>query len=556
LAGQYIKSAAPHDFVTAVQQIEDRADECPRHLALLGLPRNLAIWTVLTRIIDKIERVIAEKGFGTPAHIAVMLNLSRAGSQVINWIGKFDNELFVPARAMRWEVTLLGAIDQALSVALSYSAFTSTFPLWHKNLLSAELIEPSVVRFKVLGDGNDLRVRAYQQGLRPPGSRPKQGSALPFSPSAEDEVKQKIAHLVQNGSKAEGPLSFSYGKPRRLWQLIYTTQLEALDALFRRNERLDLGGYTIGDFKRFYAGLLAVCAVHENACHLRGLMEQRYPFDSAVLVKKREKWNELLSEITLLQPAKVDLVIRDLSFGETSVMDLYVHPFIPLSKESDLLGIVPHFPLNSRADENIIRVCSHLRPEIHDALSQTKEDEMRDELAASSRPGLWLRGPRLLPEPLPDIDLIIEEVATSSVVIAELKWLRKTIRPTEHSARQEEFLNGITQLKKIGGFLQNNPGFLQDKGDVKQDLRNVLNLHYILIARDYFVWVDPAKGYPVIDYDPFSVVTKAPGPLAEQVRDLLQFTWLPQEGRDFQASYDRQTVNGVSVESQTLYANY
>ena len=62
---------------------------------------------------------------------------------------------------------------------------------------------------------------------------------------------------------------FSYGRPKRLWRMVYQTQLGAINALFRRNDGIDLGGYSVGDFKRFYAGLLAVCAVHENACDLR-----------------------------------------------------------------------------------------------------------------------------------------------------------------------------------------------------------------------------------------------------------------------------------------------
>jgi hypothetical protein len=556
LMGQFTESAAPPGFLAAVQRIEDQADQCYQSLAVLSFPRNLAVWATLTRIIVRIEGVIADKGYGSQAHLAVMLNLGRAGPRVIDWISRYGNKTVVPKRALKWEPIIFHAADQALLVAIHYDAFPSTFPLWHKNLLRAECVGSSVVRFTALGDESERRVRAYQQGLRPPGSRPKQSSSLSFSAAIEDNVKRKIAHIVKSGSKARSPLSFSYGKPKQLWKLIYAAQLKALDALFRRHETLDLGGYTVENFKRFYSGLLAICAVHENACHFRSQLQHKYPLDSAVLVRHRKNWKQLLARLTSLGPETIDLIIRDLTLGETTVLDLYVHPFISLNNESDVLGIIPHFPLNSRADENIIRVCSHLRPGVHDALSQTKEDEMRDELVTNSRRELRLRGPRVLPEPLPDADLIIEDAVTSTVVIAELKWLRKTIRPTEHSERQKEFLKGIEQLKQIEHFLRENPVYLQDRGDVSQDLRDVKNLRYILLARDYFVWVDPVKGYPVIDYEPLSEITRKPGSFAEQIRVLLRFDWLPVEGRDFRVSYDRATVNGVSVESQTVYANY
>jgi hypothetical protein len=329
-----------------------------------------------------------------------------------------------------------------------------------------------------------------------------------------------------------------------------------MNTLFRRSEAFDLGGYQIGEFKRFYAGFLTICAAHENACDLRAQMQHKYPLDSAVLVKRQSQWNEILGEITCLEHAKIDRIICDLTFGATAVQDLYVHPFIPLSEDAEELGVVPHFALNSRADENVIRVCSHVRPAIHGTVSRAKEDEMRVELFANSRMGLSLRGPRLLPSPLPDIDLIVEEISSSCVIIAELKWLRKTVRPTEHPAREKEFLEGVAQLDRIKGFLRENPCFLHDKGDISQDLRKVQNLCYLLIARDYFVWVDPALGYAVIDYEPFSAAMKMAAPLAQQVRDLLQFGWLPQEGVDFRSSYNRQVLAGVSVESQIIHANY
>lgn len=553
---QYIKSAAPLSVVSAIQEIENQADECHKELAIYRLPQNLAVWILLARIAARIEEEIARSGYGSPAQIAVMLNLSRASSQVIDWIRQFGNKSVVPRKAFKWgSPPTVAPVEQALAVSLSYNAFTSSFPLWHKNLLPAELISPQVVRFIGRDDKNELRVRAYQQGLRPANARPVRGSSLRFG-SSEHAVNQKLLNLAQHGSKMDGPLSFSYNKPRRLWEMVYTAQIEAMDALFRRNEALDLGGYSVGEFKRFFAGFLAICAVHENACDLWGQKQQEYPLNSIVLVKHRDQWSKMIGEIASLQNAKIERVICDLKFGATAVQDIYVHPFIPLSEDGEDLGVVPHFVLNSRADENIIRVCSHVRPALHGLISRAKEDEMLAELSTSCRPGLSMRGPRLLPRPLPDIDLIVEDAASSCVIVGELKWLRKTVRPTEHASRQEEFLQGVMQLDKIKGFLERNPSFLHSHGDITCDLREVKNVHYVLIARDYFVWVDPLNSYPVIDFEPFSQAMKIAAPLAHQMTELLKFEWLPQEGSDFRVSYDRQTLAGASVESQIIHANY
>src|SRR5712671_37877 len=101
VGNQYIKSAASPSFVSAIQDIEDRADECHKKLVVLRLPQNLAVWGVLTGVVPQIEREITGRGYGSPAHVAAMLNLSKAASQVLDWI-RISDKPFVPRRALKW----------------------------------------------------------------------------------------------------------------------------------------------------------------------------------------------------------------------------------------------------------------------------------------------------------------------------------------------------------------------------------------------------------------------------------------------------------------------
>jgi hypothetical protein len=126
----------------------------------------------------------------------------------------------------------------------------------------------------------------------------------------------------------------------------------------------------------------------------------QYPVNSAVIVFRRQDWIGLLGKIYSLSHATVDKALTDLTFGVTKTRDLFVHPFVPIDERFELLVLAPQFPLKSRPDENIIRVCSHLRPKLHDALTKAKESEMRSELETKARPGSRLGGPRSLPEGL------------------------------------------------------------------------------------------------------------------------------------------------------------
>jgi hypothetical protein len=547
---QYLKSEAPEDFVKAVQSIEDTADLCRRNLILLTRPWNLACWAIMSRIVLQIEQTVVDRGYGTQAQGAVMYNLARGGAQGVAWIIQHGNSESAPRRDLAYSPELLAAAEQALWTATTYESFTTVFPLWHKFVLKAELIRPNFVRFGG-EDEHSRRVRAYLQGLRPVADRE---APMSLGRGLEPVVKLRIRNIVQNAS-GDG-LSFSYGKPTVLYRQMYEQYLDLSAALFRYNDSLPVGTYSLGDFRSFFSALLAICAVHEHACFLRAQLTRNYPFNSAVMVRSREEWVKLLTKVSLLPRQRVDDILGDLIFGATKTLDMYVHPFVAVGRDPELLGVVPHFPLKSRPDENIFRVCSLLRPALYAVITNAKEEEMRKDLQADAYSGFRIRGPRLLPKDLPDIDLVIEDTATSTVVIAELKWLRKAIRSVEHVAQEDAFLYGVEQLERIRTFLQTNPRFLTERGDLSDDLGKFRNVYYVLVPRDYFVWIDPAKGTPVIEYEAFSRMLAREKNLAEGMDRLLAFDWLPMDGRDFGIRYETFTVNGVSVETEVIYANY
>jgi hypothetical protein len=550
---RYLKSEASDEYNASVQRIEDTADLCYQNLTLLDRPKDLASWTVLTRVVFRIEEVIQQKGFGTQSHAVALQNLARWCSQVLAWVSLHGKAEFVGKGSLKWSQLLAAPVDSALEAAAGYDAFTSSFPLWHKSIMWAELVEPSCVRLSAEESKDRRRVRAQQQGICPSTSRPKVGSSLSLSPAVDQSVKQKIANLVQNASGDQ--LSFSYGKPTNLWQQLCEEYFSLLGSIFRRQDDLRVSTFTLKEFRGLYSGLLALCGVHDLACAWRGQMKGQYPINSAVMVFQRKDWIKLLRRITSLPQSIVEDAVTDLTFGATKTLDLFVHPFVPLSNDSEVLGLIPQFPLKSRPDENIIRVCSYLRPSLHDALTDSKEQEMRNELQTAARSTLKLRGPRPLPGGDGDIDLIVEDSVNSALLIAELKWLRRTIRPTEHTGRQEEFLRAIEQIRKVKVFLQANPRYLLDVGDVSKSLNDYKGVYFGIIARDYFVWVDPRE-FPVIDYDQFLRVIGEPKSLQSTMEELLTFNWLPVEGRDFVVEYPRHSANGVSVETEVNFPTY
>jgi hypothetical protein len=217
------------------------------------------------------------------------------------------------------------------------------------------------------------------------------------------------------------------------------------------------------------------------------------------------------------------------------------------------LAIAPQFPLHSRPDENILRVCSVLRPAEFDAASLKKESDMRTDLQekCSVHP---MQGPVPLPKPTPDIDLIVTDESSSTIVIAEMKWIRKTVRPIERIARDTDVLKGIGQLQQIRRFLVEHPTHLRSVGRLPNSMDEYRNCYYLLVARDHWLWVEPAEGAAIVEFEPFAAALSRPVSLNSAMSDLLRYEWLPIEGRDFYVRYDTLTANGASIQSEVFYA--
>ena len=141
--------------------------------------------------------------------------------------------------------------------------------------------------------------------------------------------------------------------------------------------------------------------------------------------------------------------------------DLHVHPFVTLQRNSPELGIAPHFLISSNVEENMLRVCSWRDRGTYDVLSQSKEDEQGDDLKMVCDGRYKVIGPRRLPDGLPNLDLALEDRGSSTLVIIELKWLRKPMQFRERISHDEEIQKGRYSLERSRN-LRGKPLFLKD----------------------------------------------------------------------------------------------
>jgi len=548
--GPYLKSFAPEDFRRELDRLEGQADRCYEQLKLLREPQNLAAWAALTTFVEAMERT-HEMPNSFSLFRAAMMNLGRTGTLLIDWIRKHSKQQFAPRSKFRWNPRLAGAAGAALDVAHAYQGLLALFPSWHRDRVSAEIVGPNRIRFVSSRGPNDRRVSAFHKGMyaaNGPYNPPPWKTPIAYTPELEAAFV-----AVLEGAKRDGPLGFRYARPLHLYEAQTPAFVEALSQLFRRDLSCDLGGYSLQDFKSCFAALLAISAVHLQLCRLWA-ERHRFPLSAAVLVVDRQPWAEEIAKLSRLSLEMTDEILKDLTFPIQKPCDLHVHPLVPLDSDDRLLGLIPHFVLDGRPDENIIRICSYTNRRAFDVISLSKEQEMREDLSASVPPCFKTAGPVQLPSPNPDVDFIVEDARASIVLIAELKWKRKPISAWERIDRDEEFLEGIRQLRDVQLFLQSKPTFLCERACLSAPLDTYSDVRYVLIARDHFVWVDPDTDFPVVEHEVFKTLARKHTDLRSAVAEMLSFNWLPVDGADFTVRFEPAEANGVVVESEIFYA--
>jgi hypothetical protein len=140
---------------------------------------------------------------------------------------------------------------------------------------------------------------------------------------------------------------------------------------------------------------------------------------------------------------------------------------------------------------------------------------MRDQLKSAMKPPRYITGPLNLGNRIPDLNLVLEETVTGTVVLAELKWPRKPYAPREIPERDSELRKGIAQIKAIKLFLTANPRFLAERAYLAKSLSDYQHIQYCVISRDHLIETQDRE-YPIYGFDVFESEmcgSKGPKPL-------------------------------------------
>jgi hypothetical protein len=238
----FLKSDAPPDVLETLRQLEAQANACWRGLRIRYYPNNVAIWALLTGGIRAVEREQAARTSNTPHFGPMMINISRALPIAVKWAMRYGQPAETPLNR-RWSGELSAAVDEALPVAREYSHFEVCFQAFHKDVHTADVLEPALIRFTTPGAERDRQVSAWQKGLRP---REGRLAGRPPEPLPQSPPVQAAFETVLRSCRATGSLGFECGEhpyllvARNYWRWIEPRDGIAIvdhDALARALER-------------------------------------------------------------------------------------------------------------------------------------------------------------------------------------------------------------------------------------------------------------------------------------------------------------------------------
>lgn len=348
--------------------------------------------------------------------------------------------------------------------------------------------------------------------------------------------------------------TITYEPPKELYGELFPWFQSQSEILVRHREEVCLGQYSMKQIKEFVAALHTVCAVHEHLCFLAAQKRRDFPVNSAVLVKKKDEWVRELTSFSSIDPRATAEIITDLTFGTRVPIDLHSELFVPLDKKAELLAAVPHFGLSARVDENLLRTLSRRDKKAYDTLSEIKEAEMQDDIRRALPNTVTAFGPYGLPkEAKTNLDLVIVDELGSTVLLVELKWIRKPLFAKERNRADVEFLKGIQQLAKLKSFVESNPSYLKVRGALSRDISEYSNVHFALVGRDHMVWPTADPEILIVEYEVFKEHLRGMTELNTAIQKLNTYDWLPVEGIDFEIKMEAASVNGITIEGQTYH---
>lgn len=221
-----------------------------------------------------------------------------------------------------------------------------------------------------------------------------------------------------------------------------------------------VGGYTIGDFRKFWVTLISLCYIHSGKCFFSGVSGMA--INSVVKVRSRDRWVKELSSKSGLDKQIVDNIMDDLIFDmslydveDNKDPDITYQPFFPIN--NDLLLLSSQLATLSNPERNLWDLINIKRPDIHSKLRNQKEGLWINKLESKLKKHSLRSFNRInfnFDNIYSDVDLLVLDEKDKFGIAFQLKWIIESDRIKDIEYFDRELIKGKEQVKFFNKWLE------------------------------------------------------------------------------------------------------
>ncbi|MEK3979714.1 SEC-C domain-containing protein [Psychrobacillus sp. FSL K6-2836] len=339
------------------------------------------------------------------------------------------------------------------------------------------------------------------------------------------------------------------------FELISKAQVEYFSEL---PEDWKMHGFTLGEFRKVWEVLLRKSLIHEAAC--KSSKKEGGAIEYIVMITTFEDLSKEITDKSKVANEQVRLILETLLY-DASITNGHViwQPIIPLDDIN--IAIPPNLIINSNFERNLIYLLNKIAQGDYSRLSNLKEDIMLGDLSEKLKyySNISVSTAKKLPDPLPDMDLILYDKNRKVLFLSEIKWLLSIDSIKEICARDKDLEKGISQAKLIKEYALKNTSDVLERAFGQNDLE-VNQIYSCVISKNNIGSSFIDSSAKIINEASFlKILADTNGDLLEVIRIIDNNLFLPKEGVDYnlneiEISYGNQNfiVQSVSLNTEKV----
>lgn len=327
-----------------------------------------------------------------------------------------------------------------------------------------------------------------------------------------------------------------------VWLSFYKAAQVIVGDLAELPNEWKFGLVTLGEIKTCWTILLAYAMIHSIACMKAGI--KGMAFNSCVLIRSRDEFIDFILEHCELEKEKIREVVELLTYNPSNNrIDIIWTPFIPIN--ATILAVVPSLLMISNPERNITCLLNQVNQKTYSRLSSNKEKIMLEEFKSRIKKfsHIFVETSRPLPNPLPDMDVVIYDSNSKVLFIAELKWLISSDSIKEVCARDEDIRKGIGQARSIKEYADNNMCDVLNRAYGKQ--YEVEEVYTCVVTRNNIGTSELENDICVVDEELlFDILDKTNADLYYVTEFIEKRDFLPKVSRDYKILHKEVEYGG------------